>query len=280
MQSPFPGMDPYIEACGFWEDFHFHLIEKLYDALAQAVPDRYFVQVGERSYIVLAGAAGKNTSQFIPDVSVTSPSAVERGAGTTIAEPETDANVVTMRPFIDEHFRENFIEIYEAEPNLRLVTSIEVLSPSNKRPRTEGWDLYQRKRQAHLLGSANLVEIDLLRGGERFPMIDPWPESPYYLLVCRRLRAPYCRVQGAFFQKTLPDLAVPLAHPDPDVTSALQPMIDAIYARSRYGRRIDYSKPITPPLTAKEGTWLAERLPGATKVEKPNVARGRRKKRR
>lgn len=22
MKSPFPGMDPYIEACGLWEGFH------------------------------------------------------------------------------------------------------------------------------------------------------------------------------------------------------------------------------------------------------------------
>ena len=28
MKSPFPGMDPYIEACGLWGDFHSHLIEK------------------------------------------------------------------------------------------------------------------------------------------------------------------------------------------------------------------------------------------------------------
>ena len=29
MKSPFPGMDPYIEACGFWEDFHHGLIEQV-----------------------------------------------------------------------------------------------------------------------------------------------------------------------------------------------------------------------------------------------------------
>jgi len=31
MKSPFPGMDPYIEACGLWGDFHTHLIEKIYE---------------------------------------------------------------------------------------------------------------------------------------------------------------------------------------------------------------------------------------------------------
>ena len=79
--------------------------------------------------------------------------------------------------------RESFIEIYEQAPEIRLVTCIEVLSPSNKRPGTEGWELYLRKRNALLLGQASLVEIDLLRGGRRMPMVEPWPPSPYYLLV-------------------------------------------------------------------------------------------------
>lgn len=29
MKSPFPGMDPYIEACNVWRDFHHHLIERI-----------------------------------------------------------------------------------------------------------------------------------------------------------------------------------------------------------------------------------------------------------
>jgi hypothetical protein len=28
MKSPFTGMDPFIEACGLWGDFHSHLIER------------------------------------------------------------------------------------------------------------------------------------------------------------------------------------------------------------------------------------------------------------
>ena len=47
-----------------------------------------------------------------------------------------------MRAFIEEEFRETFIEIYEAEPEQRLVTCIEVLSPSNKRRRSKGWKDY------------------------------------------------------------------------------------------------------------------------------------------
>ena len=56
---------------------------------------------------------------------------------------------------------------------------------SNKRQGSEGWQVYERKRQALLLGKANFIEIDLLRGGHKMPMLTPWPDSPYTLLVCR-----------------------------------------------------------------------------------------------
>jgi hypothetical protein len=48
--------------------------------------------------------------------------------------------------------------------------------------------------------------------------------------------------------------------PDPDVTLELQPLIEAIYARRRYYRAIDYGKPLQPPLTAEENAWLQTQL--------------------
>jgi hypothetical protein len=54
MKSPFPGMDPFIEGCGLWGDFHDALIQDIKNALAQRVPERYLVRTGERGYVVLA----------------------------------------------------------------------------------------------------------------------------------------------------------------------------------------------------------------------------------
>ena len=53
MRSPFVGMDPYIEACGLWPDFHDDLIGEIRRALAATAPDRYLIRTGERSYVVL-----------------------------------------------------------------------------------------------------------------------------------------------------------------------------------------------------------------------------------
>jgi hypothetical protein len=71
MKSPFPGMDPYIEACGLWGDFHHELISEIKHALAQAAPERYLVRADERSYVVLVESEGKQSHPFLPDVSVT-----------------------------------------------------------------------------------------------------------------------------------------------------------------------------------------------------------------
>jgi Protein of unknown function (DUF4058) len=151
------------------------------------------------------------------------------------------------------------VSLRPASPSQRLVTCLEILSPSNKRPGTEGWELYFRKRQSLLLGKAILVEIDLLRGGQRMPMLDPWPDSPYALLVARA-KCGLCRVWRAHFRQPLPSIPVPLAKPDPDIALEMQPMIDEIYRRFRYGRSIDYSRPLIPPLARHETAGLEQRL--------------------
>jgi hypothetical protein len=262
MKSPFPGMDPYIEACGLWGDFHTHLVERISVKLADAVSERYLVRAGERSYVVLIESEGKKSYPFYPDVSVTAPrrrKKTPKKGGAALAETADEAEPVTMRPFIQEEHREAFVEIYEATPDQRLVTSLEVLSPSNKRPGTEGWDLYLRKRQSLLLGKTNVVEIDLLRGGQRMPMLDPWPDSPYTLLVCRAASG-LCRVWRGHFRRPLPPIPVPLLKPDPDIPLDIQAMIEDIYQRFRYERSIDYRMPLTPPLDAADAAWLEKQL--------------------
>jgi Protein of unknown function (DUF4058) len=278
MKSPFPGMDPYIEERGRWADFHTKLIGEIERTLAVALPDRYFIQIGERSYVVLAGTDGKEESQFCPDVGVElSEREVSLPArGVAVAVPSTASDAVTIRAFIEERFRENFIEIYTADPELRLVTCIELLSPSNKRRGSEGWEQYLRKRNALLLGTANLVEIDLLRSGQRLPMVEPWPDSAYYFLVGRQSHVPYCRVWPVHCHRVLPEIPVPLANPDPDVPLALGPLIDAVYERSRYAQRIDYSKPLHPPLPPEQATCLQPPVSGENQTGKSRTTRQRR----
>jgi hypothetical protein len=137
-----------------------------------------------------------------------------------------------------------------------LVTCIEVLSPSNKRFGTVGWLQYGRKRQIFLECHANLVEIDLLRGGRRRAMKEAWPDSPYYVLVMRKSEAPACQVWPAYVHCALPELAIPLVPPDPELRLPLQPLVDAIYVRSRYQVDIDYAMSLEPPLRPEDEVFL------------------------
>ena len=262
MKSPFPGMDPYIEQCGLFEDFHQSLIGEISRALAKAVPPRYLVRKGERPYVVLKESDGPRKRSFQPDVGIVTSTVAAPPvlAKPSVTQPDSDGDSVSMQAFITEEFRETFIELYVTEPMRELVTCIEVLSPSNKRRGTEGWDHYLRKRRTLLMGSANLVEIDLLRNGERMPMLDSWPSSPYALLVARRSLAPTCRVWPSFYKRPLPPIPIPLVKPDADVLLYLQPMIESIYAEFRYDSDIDYTKPLSPPLSAEDSAWLAEQL--------------------
>lgn len=264
MKSPFPGMDPFIEASGLWEDFHHDLVSAIKHALAESAPDRYLVRTGERPYLVLVESEGKTGYPFLPDVSVTTPRGrtkpARKKSGAAVLEAEAESEPLSMRAFIGEEHREAFVEIHEAMPEQRLVTCIEILSPSNKRPATEGWNLYLRKRQSLLLSDVNLVEIDLLRGGQRLPMLDPWPDCPYTFLIARANKGPWCRVWPIPLQRPLPALLIPLVKPDPDIPLDLQPMIASIYQRSRYDRSIDYSRPLVPPPRADETAWMKRQL--------------------
>jgi hypothetical protein len=258
-------MDPYIEACGLWEDFHLALIYEIKSVLSGSVPSHYLVRTGERPYLVLVESEGKTSHPFLPDVSVTTPSGAKKGTkkgGTALAEPASELEPHVLRAFIEEEHREAFVEIFETDPEMRLVTTIEVLSPTNKRTGTPGWDLYQRKRQSILLGDVSLVEIDLLRGGQRMPMLDPWPDSPYTLMVARARKPQMCRVWEGSFQRALPPIPVPLVKPDPDIPLSLQPLVDTIYQRFRYRHSIDYATELQPPLSRKEAAWCRQRLQG------------------
>jgi hypothetical protein len=259
-------MDPFIEVSHLWEDFHHDLISEIKGSLASRLPERYVVRAGERSYVSLVESVEEEEKQaFLPDVAVATRRGSTKAGGRRKSSAAASAvqgepGAVLMRALVKAEYREPFLEIRQVDPERKLVTGIEVLSPSNKRPNTKGWRLYHRKRLAFLSGYANFVEIDLLRRGRRMPMVSAWPDSPYYLLVCRKKQAPRCSVWPASFTEPLPPIPIPLLLPDPDISLDLQPLVAATYARSRYERDIDYRQPLHPPLSAAEAAWLEERL--------------------
>jgi Protein of unknown function (DUF4058) len=259
MKSPFPGMDPFIEARGLWTDFHDSLIVEMRRTLNSQLPGRYEALVGERTYIdVVEPFDGSRTENLIqPDVRIDG----RRTPPTTGWKGDEGQGVLTapvvMHPQLNIEEVDTYIEVHDAANGDRVVTCIELLSPTNKRPGSPGWGEYERKRQWMFQGAANFVEIDLLREGRRRAMREPWPNSPYYVLVMRQEEAPKCQVFPAFTVDRLPKIPIPLAPPDADLLVDLQEVVAAVLASSRYERRLRYADPIDPPLSVGEGRFLA-----------------------
>ena len=55
MPTPFPGMDPYLEHPGLWEDVHTRLIVAIADVLGPQVRPKYRVAVERRTYLAVLG---------------------------------------------------------------------------------------------------------------------------------------------------------------------------------------------------------------------------------
>jgi hypothetical protein len=157
------------------------------------------------------------------------------------------------------------VQLYRVEIRVtadeELVTVIAILSPANKRPGHDDCREYQRKRLALPRSSVHLVEIDLLRGGERPPLTVPVPAAPYCAVVSRAEIRPTVDVWPIQFAKPLPELPVPLMEPDPDTPLDLAAAFASVYDRGPYARVIDYHEmPPPPPLSPEERAWMAELL--------------------
>ena len=257
MSCPFPGMDPFIEGQA-WETFHHSLIVALLEAITARVRPRYLVRVEERVYI--EHTPGERSSHIRPDVAV-----LERGGG--VAPPTETAATgagVAVAPVIctlpmPERLREIYLTL-RARATQRIVTVIEVLSPANKRAGSDGRRGYLGKREAVLQSDTHLVELDLLRGGQRLPTLEPLKPADYYAFVSRGDHRPYVEVYPWSFPQPLPPVPVPLAGPDPDVVLPLHSLFHAVYDRAGYDYSLEYQRPLDPLLSDADAAWVQQRL--------------------
>ena len=90
-----------------------------------------------------------------------------------------------------------------------MVTTIEVLSPTNKRS-GKGRDAYEEKRRDVLSTPTHLVEIDLLRNGKPMQILSEIPKTDYRILVARGNRRPLAEVFGFNLQQQIPQFLLPL----------------------------------------------------------------------
>ncbi len=246
MPSPFPGMDPYIEDQGLWPDFHSKLVNYIQEAVVDRLPPGYDARIDQRIRLVEADDGGYR--DVLPDVAVLRDDDAPAGRG------RGDGGVATLEPvavalpvaLVEE--REAWIEI-RTRPDRALVTVIEVLSPSNKRGN------YTSKRQDLIRQDVNLVELDLLIGGDRLPVVGRLPAGDYYALVSRADRRPACDAYAWSVRRPLPTIPIPLRPPDPDVPLDLAAVARTAYDRGRYERALRYGRPLQLPLADADRKW-------------------------
>jgi hypothetical protein len=166
----------------------------------------------------------------------------------------------------------SFLEIREVGGERRLVTLIELLSPSNKVPGADR-DAFLRKQRDVFSSDAHWVEIDFLSEGKRVgghPSVDAHCRArgyDYVVVVSRSdRRAPLdLEVFGFGLRDPLPVIAVPLRVPDPDVSLDLGAAFRRAYETGPYRKMVRYDRPPNPPLRGDDARWAQEVVAARTK---------------
>jgi hypothetical protein len=247
MESPFPGMDPYLEHPALWPDVHNRLIAALADDLSERVAPRYYVRLERRTYLLKA-----DDLVFIgrPDIAVASATDV---SGFTPHLVATSVTVLEVDVPMQDEVSENFLEIHEVKTG-KLVTVLELLSPVNKLHR-QGREEYERKRGYIFRSWTNRVEIDLLRAGEPMPVVGVQLQSDYRILVSRGIQRPHASLIAFSLRQPIPVFVLPLLPGDDEPEVALNRILHTLYHRARFDLRLDYTQPPIPPLVEADAAW-------------------------
>jgi hypothetical protein len=254
MPTPFPGMDPYLEQAGLWREIHTRLIVAIADALGPMVQPTYRVAIEQRTYLAMVA---RDETVIIPDIAIATggddnPS---QAPPSSHAQASAEPGVFIAELPMPEEITERYLEIRDVASH-DVVTSIEVLSPTNKRS-GEGRRLYEEKRLKVLGSMTHLVEIDLLRSGSPMPMQTPeaFPFD-YSIIVSRAYQRPKAEVRLFRIRQPIPAFPVPLRRAEPEPTLDLNRVLHDLYDRAGYGLVIDYRQPPNPPLSRDDDVWM------------------------
>ena len=254
--NPFPGMNPYLEHRHIWPDFHNDLIAQMRTALGPELPARYRIALQQRVEVETPSGAPLDLAFMIPDAMATDepPSQALPTAPSTVEE-------YAVRVRMPQEVNATWLRV-ETLPDQKIVTIVEVLSPTNKAPGRERLR-YERKREVIVGSGANLVEIDLLRGGEPMPLETPPPASDYRILVCQGWQRPGALLYPFSVRQPIPPFILPLLPEDEPLTVDLGPIINAMHHTARYSQVARYHEPPPEPaLDAGVQAWVEERVAG------------------
>ncbi len=254
MPSPFPGMDPYIEASDVWHDFHTRYVPALSAVLLPGLPAHYVVKLDVNVYIREL-PADRRALVGRPDAVVLSPGGRRPGVGAAAAGLAPPVVAELAVPAVDVE-RQPYAEVIDLRDRA-VVTVIELLSPSNKSDPADR-AAYLAKRRRLRAEAVHFVELDLLRGGPRMP-VSGLPACDYYAMVSRAEDRPRVGIWPIGVRDRLPAIPIPLAAGDAAVPLDLQLALDQVYDGAGYARYVYAAEP-DPPLPPADAAWAAERV--------------------
>jgi len=260
MPSPFPGMDPFLEAADIWPEVHSRLIMALADDLAPELLPEYYVAIEKRTYM------------STPDDSILLgiPDGVVMGQHELPAETRSPASVATLpkehQPQtvtvpLAEAVQERYLEIRETRTE-KVITLVEVLLPKNKRP-GEGREAYLWKRQRVLTSASHWVEIDLFRQG--LPMLIQGAATPshYRILGSQSDRRSEADLYAFNLQQSIPQFPLPLKSGNPGLSVDLKKLLDGLYDRAGYQLRLSLTAEALENLSPEGQAWVTSVLTAA-----------------
>lgn len=253
--SPFPGMDPYLEARTIWPDLHNSLMLYFRQQLSPQLAPKYTVELETELVIdqILPDESDKIIRLGYADVSV-----IEPTVEATLSRPVIDIAPAPFQLLVPIETETRLVSLHiRHRASDQIVTVIEMLSPVNKR-QGKGRRKYIAKRNDYFSSNVHLVELDLLRAYPRLPYGGKLPDWLAYLItISVSTRRPTCDAWPLRLSDPLPTIPIPLRRPDPPVPLALQTALQTAYEEARYDLRIDYSQsPPPPPLTESQQAWL------------------------
>jgi hypothetical protein len=267
MPSPFPGMDPYLESPDWFPGLHGSLIVFMMGALQRSLPESYYAQSSQRVWVEYS------QRHIEPDVEVVQSARRprKRASGGVVAlfDPEVARPlIVTVETIEHGPFKESFLEIRRRRgKKVQIITSIEILSPANKKIGNPSRAKFLEKQRETLGSETHLVEIDLLRAGSHALAVPKELVTAkaglceYVVSIHRYDRPKEFVIYPIALRQRLPQIAIPLSPGDPDVMLDFQAVFDQSYDSGPFTREIEYGKdPIVPRLKPEQAEWAANLL--------------------
>lgn len=256
MHSPFPGMNPYLEDPRTWSGFHAIFLSRIVDQVYKPLRPKYAIRFEERAYVSGEDDPGRDV---IPDIRVVTRRTV-RGRR---VPSETGAAVIDRPARVEriegEAIHEKYLKVIDLLDR-SVVTVLELVSPSNKIRGSEGRASFMQKRREVLASTANWLEVDLLRDGQRTAVLREIALTEYLVYLSRATTPRSEFAWPISLHDALPVIALPLSGDDADVPIDLQQALEETIERGSYDDDFDYDSPPPVPLNPEQHAWARRQI--------------------